>query len=139
MANINSTAYNPKLLNFGLFIFRAFVGCTMLTHGIPKMMNLFSGEKIQFMNFLGLSSEISYGLVVFAEVVCSFLLILGLFTRIALIPLIIAMLVAVGFHWNEEFKEMEPAAFYLASYILLMISGAGKISVDGMTEKKKNW
>jgi putative oxidoreductase len=64
MTILNSTAYNEKLMNFALLILRVFVGCAMLTHGIPKMMKLFSGEEVQFMNFLGLGTEISLGLTV---------------------------------------------------------------------------
>jgi uncharacterized membrane protein YphA (DoxX/SURF4 family) len=49
------------------------------------------------------------------------------------------MLVAVlGVHLEDGFGKMEPALFYLVSYIFLIIGGAGKISIDGMTEKKTN-
>lgn len=139
MFKVNSIEYNPNLLNFALLIFRVFVGAAMMSHGFPKLMMLFSGDKIEFVSFLGLNDSVSLGLAVFAEFVCSFFLILGLFTRLALIPLIIAMLYAFfGVHFHDEFGKMELALFYLVSYILLLVTGPGKFSVDGMTYKKRN-
>lgn len=136
---VNSIEYNQTLLDVGLLLFRVFISIAMITHGLPKLTMLFSGEKIEFMSFLGLSPSFSLGLVVFAEFFCSIFLILGLFTRITLIPLIIVMIVAAfGVHLADGFGEMEHALLFLAGYILLLITGPGKYSVDGMTYKKND-
>ncbi|WP_297984551.1 DoxX family protein [uncultured Chryseobacterium sp.] len=136
---INSIEYNQTLLDVGLLIFRVFLGVALITHGLPKLTMLFSGEKIEFMSFLGLSPEFSLGLVVFAEFFCAIFLILGLFTRVSLIPPIIVMLVAAfGVHLKDGFGEMEHALLFLAGFIILLITGPGKFSVDGMTYKKND-
>jgi putative oxidoreductase len=75
-------------------------------------------------------------LVVFAEFFCSLFLILGLFTRLATIPLIITMCVALfKAHNAEVFGDGQMAALYLAGYVALFLTGPGKISVDGMIGK----
>lgn len=136
---INSIEYNEGLLHIALLIFRVFLGVAMISHGLPKLMMLFSGEKIEFMSFLGLSEKFSLGLAVFAEFFCALFLILGLFTRLILIPLIIVMMVAAfGVHFSEGFGKMEHALLFLAGFLLLLVTGPGKYSVDGMTYKKND-
>ena len=67
----------------------------MLTHGIPKLQRLLSGEEIKFADPYGLGPEVSFVLVIFAEFLCSILVALGLATRLAVIPLMITMATAI--------------------------------------------
>lgn len=135
---MNSTKINEEAVQFALLLFRVFLGIVMMTHGYPKLQKLMAGGNIEFMDFLGLGPAISLVLVVFAEFVCSIFLILGLFTRWMLIPLIITMLVAVfGVHINDSFGKMELGLLYLAGYIVLMIIGPGRYSIDGLIAKRK--
>lgn len=135
---MNSTKINEEAVQFALLLFRVFLGIVMMTHGYPKLQKLMAGGNIEFMDFLGLGPAISLVLVVFAEFVCSIFLILGLFTRWMLIPLIITMLVAVfGVHINDSFGKMELGLLYLVGYIVLMIIGPGRYSIDGLISKRK--
>ena len=62
---------------------------------------------------------------------CSIFLILGLWTRLALMPLIITMLVAVFIvHGADPFAKKELGLMYLIGYISIFIAGAGKYSID---------
>ncbi|WP_374462621.1 DoxX family protein [Chryseobacterium sp.] len=121
-----------------LLVVRVFVGFAMLSHGFPKLQMLLEGGKIEFFDFMGLGPQISLILTVIAEFVCSILLILGLFTRVALGFLIFTMIIA-GFivHGADPFEKRELALVYLSVYLLLMVIGAGKVSVDHMIEKRK--
>jgi putative oxidoreductase len=72
--------------------------------------------------------------VVFAEVVCALMLVLGLFTRFAALALAITM--AVAFFKIHEMKLSGPgsgelALMYLMAYATLFFTGAGKLSIDG--------
>jgi len=59
------------------------------------------------------------------------LLIFGLATRFAAIPLLINMLVAVLIiHSADAFKIKELAVFYLVVYAAIALAGAGKYSID---------
>lgn len=108
----------------------------MLTHGYSKLQKLLAGD-FQFADPFGLGPGVSLGMAVFAEFFCSILLILGLGTRLATIPLIVTMLVAAFIaHGADPFAKKEMALLYLVSYIVLLFSGAGKISVDQLLEKR---
>ena len=70
-------------------------------------------------------------MAIFAEVLCSIFVILGLGTRIAVIPLIITMLVAVLLvHANDPFGKKELGLMYLTIYMFLIVLGSGKYSLD---------
>jgi putative oxidoreductase len=103
----------------------------MLSHGIPKFLKLISGEEIQFIDFLGIGQTASMVLSVFAEFICSLLILFGFVTRIAAFSLIINMSVAVFVaHAQDPFQKKELALLYLVIYITIVIIGAGKYSID---------
>ena len=132
--------FNPKFattqVDVVLLILRVGVGAMMLVHGLPKLQMLLAGGEIQFPGVMGLSPALSLGLAVFAEFLCSILLIVGLGTRLATIPLIITMMVAVFLiHGNDPFANQELGLHYLLSYVALLILGGGKFSVDAFVIK----
>ncbi|MEG0948720.1 MAG: DoxX family membrane protein [Bacteroidales bacterium] len=109
---------------------RVFVGFVMLTHGFLKLTN-FATLSTQFFDPLGIGTEASLILSIFAEVVCSFLLILGLLTRPAALVLVINMSVAAFLvHSEHLFAQKELALMYLAIYIVVTVVGGGKYSLD---------
>jgi len=117
--------------HFSLLILRVtFGGAMIIGHGQGKLEKLMGDEPIRFMNFMGLGEEVSFTLVVFAEVFCALLLVVGLFTRYASIPLIFTMLVAFNKHIGDPFSDMEGSLLYLTSYIAIILLGAGKFSLD---------
>jgi len=138
MIRIFSTAQNKGLTNMMLFIVRATVSCFMLVHGIGKWQMLMSGaDTSQFPDPFGVGHSASLGLAVFAEVVCSGLLFVGFATRLVVIPLIVTMVVAVFVvHGSQGFQERELASLYLLIYLLLLITGSGKYSIDHFIYKK---
>ncbi|GHA40398.1 membrane protein [Salinimicrobium marinum] len=131
MSKFFKTTFATTQVDVVLLIIRIGVATLMLTHGIPKLQMLFSGGEIQFPGVMGLSSTISLALAVFAEVICSVLLLIGLATRLSSIPLIITMLMAVFvIHGNDPFANQELGLLYLFLYAPLLILGGGKFSVD---------
>ena len=121
----------PIALDLGLLILRVGFGLSLLLgHGLSKIMN-FAKAAHSFPDVLGIGSKYSLLLVVFAEVFCSMLLVLGLASRFALIPLIISMSVAVFLiHKNDPFATKELAVLYLVVFSSLFFTGPGKFSVD---------
>ena len=108
----------------------------MLTHGVPKLQRILTGE-MKFGDPLGLGPEVSLVLVVFAEFVCAILVMLGLGTRLATVPLIVTMAVAAFIaHGDDPFSRKELALFYMVVYIVLLLSGSGKYSADRLISRK---
>jgi len=124
--------------DFALLIFRATISAFMLFgHGLGKLNRLFSGEEIKFFDPFGLGSVVSLSFAVLAEFFAAALIILGLFTRLSSITLIITMFVA-GFiyHADDPFRTQEKALMYLVSYIMLFLTGPGKFSLQMFFENK---
>lgn len=120
----------PLSIDFGLLIIRLVAGGAMLTHGYPKLQKVLSGN-FQFGDPFGIGPEASLILAVFAEFLCSILIIFGLFTRLAVIPLMVTMAVAYFIvHGSDDFGTKEIALIYLAIYLGLFFTGPGKISAD---------
>ncbi len=135
MKKLLSTKYSAGTFNVAMLLLRFGVGVLMINHGYDKLIH-FSAMKADFMNFLGLGNSISLTLVVFAEFFCSLFIIIGLFTRLSVVPLIITMAVALFMVFKGDvFGKGELPALYLAAYVVLLLLGPGKISVDGMTGK----
>jgi putative oxidoreductase len=136
MKKIFSVQHHPTSIDIALLVARVGIGLLMLSHGLPKLQTLLSGEPVQFLPVFGLSAQISMWLAVFAEVFCSILLIVGLGTRLATLPLIVTMLVAlISVHGADELAKQEPAFHYLLVYVVLLLAGAGKYSVDAWLSK----
>ena len=133
---ILSTKYSAGAFNFSMLFLRVVFGLLIIIkHGYTKLMN-FSTLHTQFYNFLGLGSNTSLVLAIFAEVLCALFIVLGLFTRIAVIPLIIMMLVAIfGAGAAKPLIESELALLYLGAFVTLLFCGPGRISIDGMINK----
>ena len=99
-------------------------------HGWPKLMS-FSERLDDFADPFGLGPAFSLVLILIAEVLCALLVVLGLWTRVALIPLIIAMAVVVFMvKGDADFREKELAFLYLFAFIALLFTGSGRFSVD---------
>jgi len=135
MSTLFSTNYSSRTFNLAMLLLRIGLGGLLLPHGYDKLVH-FSEYSGKFINFLGLGNEVSLGLTIFGEFFCSILIILGLFTRLAAIPPIIVMCVALfKAHKGLIFSEGEHAGLYLVGFIVLMLLGPGKMSVDGMIRK----
>lgn len=131
MKNTYSTNLNLQHVDIGLLIFRICIAGLMLTHGTPKLIKAFSGGEISFADPLGLGEVVTFTFAVFAEFICSVLIILGLGTRIAAIPLILTMAVVVFVvHLSDGFGRQELPLLYLMGFVLLFFTGGGKYSLD---------
>ncbi len=124
-------------VNLGLLLIRTVAAAFLLTHGYPKLIQLFSGDPESFSSVLGMNPALSLLLAVFAEFLCSALILLGLFTRLATIPLIITMAVAAfHVHSADPFAVKEKALLFLLIFTFLLFTGAGNYSIDSIMLKK---
>ncbi|PWT96315.1 MAG: DoxX family protein [Bacteroidetes bacterium] len=132
MKKLLSISYSEWSFNLALFVLRVGVGILLLMHGYNKIEH-FDTMKNTFLNFLGMGSTTSLILSIFAELFCSIFIILGLFTRLAAIPIIIDLTVALWkIHHFNFFGDGEKASLYLLAFIAILLVGPGKASVDGM-------
>jgi putative oxidoreductase len=139
MKRLFNTNYNHSGLDFALLILRIAISAMMLTHGYPKLQALLAGGELQFADPFGFGEYLTMLLAVFAEVLCSILLLLGLATRLAAIPLIITMATVIFIvQAADGFDKKEMAAHYLLTYIVILIVGAGRFSIDHLISNNKS-
>lgn len=135
MKKLFSTRYSDNTMSFSLLLLRLSLGGLMIPHGYQKLMK-FASKSSGFTDPFGIGGPASMSLTIFAEFFCALFIVLGLMTRLATIPLIIAMSVAVFIaHKGQVFGEGEHAALYLFGYIVLLFTGPGKISMDKLIGK----
>jgi putative oxidoreductase len=128
-----STQYSETSFNVASLILRLTFGSLLfINHGLDKIRHFGSMEYVFFDPF-HIGHRISLVLAVIAEVCCSLLLVLGVFTRVAALILVIEFAVAAFlFHKGQSLTAHEAALLYLTAFFSLLLTGPGRISVDGM-------
>ena len=137
MKKLISIRYSEGAFNFSMLLIRVLFGLMLIiSHGYPKLMKFNSLEN-GFYSFMGMGSKASLILTLFAEILCSLFVVMGLFTRIAVLPLVIMFLVIIfGAQAGKPFVESELALFYFSIFFFLLLCGPGKFSVDAMISKR---
>jgi len=135
MKKLLSTKYSAGAFSTAMLVLRLGLGILMMMHGYDKLVH-FGVKQNTFMSFLGMGSTLTLALVVFAEFFCSLFIVLGLFTRLATIPLIITTCVIIfKVNHGHLILDDENAPLYLTGYLVLLLVGPGKASIDSMTGK----
>ena len=118
-----------------------FGGFMVFGHGLKKF-NGFEGTA-QFMDgMLGLPGTVNAALAVGAELVCAALVVIGLGTRLACLPLIFTMgYAAIVFHggdpvFSQQGKSSESAWVYLFAFAAILLTGPGRLSIDQLIAGK---
>ena len=119
------------------FVFRVFVGLLFLQHGLQKIFGMFGGvggNTVPLMSLFGAA-----GLI---ELIAGIAITLGLFTRLAAAASAIEMVVAyfivhVPNGLIPLVNQGELALLYFASFLVLILYGAGKWSLEKALMKKE--
>lgn len=120
-------------------LIRIFVGYLFFESGLPKLENVASFTKV-FAGWGIPDPHFNVLLVGYTEVIGGLLLMAGLATRVACVPLIINMAVATATVQAKqasgfgEFVALDDP-LYLLSFLWLMVSGPGLLSVDYLIKR----
>lgn len=110
----------------GLFVYFGYMKISMYDQILPI-----------FGDVIGIGSKLSLNLVIFAEFFCGILIVLGFVTRLAVIPIFIAMTVAYFFaHAKDSFDVKSQVFLFICLCIVVFILGSGKYSLDSLIFKK---
>jgi len=130
---------SPYSLNTSLaaLLLRLVFGGMFIYHGYPKITGY--DQMVGMFDPIGIGNDLSLILVIFAEFVCGILIVLGLFTRFAVIPVFITMAVAYFVAHGADKFDMKMIPFiYLWLCAVLFILGSGRYSLDAIIFKNKN-
>ncbi len=125
--------------DIGLLLLRLSVGLMMaFSHGLAKVQKFWAPGPVKWADPLGIGAALSLFLAGGAEFFCSLALVAGVLTRLVSIPLAFTMVVAAGIvHWQDPFKKKEFALLYLAAYVVLLLAGPGRYSVDAWLKARR--
>jgi len=134
MKKLFSTRVSDNAFSFAMLLLRIGAGGLMLVNsGMRKLMN-FNEMSSKFSDPFGIGSTTSLALVTFTEFFCAAFVIVGLFTRLAVIPLIIAMSVAFFYAHKMNYSGGpgggQTALLFLICFLVIFITGPGKASLD---------
>lgn len=124
-----------KVVSLLILALRVFFGVLFFTHGLDKMIN-FSTLSETYPSVLGFGSYMTLMVSIFCEFACSLFLIAGLMERIVLLPMIASMAVAFFDIHDGMFPEGELSLIYLILFVVLLLTGPGRYSVDYLIDMK---
>lgn len=116
--------------NWALLFLRISASLLLLAvHGLPKLLDL-QAELGRIEDPLGLGQGITLGLALFAEVMCPLLIALGLFTRLACLPILAVLGVSlVLVHPEWSLADGQFAWLLAIIFVTLLIGGAGRFAL----------
>ena len=134
-------SFQPINLSMGILLIRITIGVLMAFYGYQKLIHFEEMATSDFwakeVSLLGMTGKTPLALTIFAEFFCSLFLIIGLFTRLSLIPLLICMgyIIACVAKFNIIYSgdngiEMNTAFVYFIIYLALFLTGPGNYSLD---------
>lgn len=129
-----STGYSYT--NLGRLFMRLFIGLMLAQFGVRQLMHP-NFPAVNMFNIPFIADGLQEWLVIVIEIICPFLIMIGLFTRFMLIPPFIMMICSCH-HIFTEFGITEYPAIALLSvpflfmgvFMFLGLVGPGKISID---------
>ena len=124
-------------MNFlALLLIRLVIACVFIHSGYGKLTHL--DKTIEYFASLGIPMpQLQAPFAAGMEVLCGFLVLIGIATRVAAVPLIVLMAVAIRTaKWEDVDGIMSladiPEFLYIVLLVVLVFNGAGKLSVDGL-------
>ncbi|MCG7391039.1 MULTISPECIES: DoxX family protein [Pantoea] len=127
----------PPRINAGLFFLRL-TGCLLLlyVHGLPKVFH-FSEELTRIEDPFGLGPWMSLLPAIFAEVICPLFILIGVFARLACLPIIGVLLVAMLFvHPGWSIAEGQFGWLLLIIFTTLAMTGPGQWRLGAGTRRE---
>lgn len=131
LKQILSSDLGSSFNDAAFLLFRILLGVELFrVHGLKKF-RVENGEKEKIPNPLGLPDKMNTMVASLADTVVPFLIILGLGTRLAVLPTI--GVTAIGYfvvHRKDSLEVRDVPYMYTLSLLLVLALGAGRYSLD---------
>lgn len=115
---------------------RLFVGLMLAQFGVRQLMSPGLEENF-FFNIPYVAYGLDTWLVITVEIVCSFFIMIGLFTRLMIVPPFVLMIASchhiscmLGLTNSIAVQALSVPFLFMGIYLFMMLVGPGKISVD---------
>ena len=117
--------------NIALLLIRiVFAGSMLYGHGLSKFYRLIEGN-LSFANPIGIGEAPTLVLAVFSEFLAPLFILIGYKTKIfSFFPAATMFVAAFIVHLSDPFARKEKAILFLIGFIVIMMKGPGKYSID---------
>ncbi|KAG8153765.1 DoxX family protein [Burkholderia catarinensis] len=136
MNTVQSSRFG-QATDLGLLFLR--VGASVLVlivHGIPKVVH-YAAEAAAIEDPFHIGRTVSILFAIFAEVVCPIFMIVGLWSRLAALPIMIVTMIALVFvHPDWPVREAQFAWMLLILFGTIAIAGAGRYSLTAIVRRR---
>ena len=123
--------------NIALLLIRiVFAGSMLYGHGLSKLNRLIEGD-LSFANPIGIGEAPTLVLAVFSEFLAPLFILVGYKTKVfSFFPAATMFVAAFIVHLSDPFARKEKAILFLIGFIVIMMMGPGKYSIDRKFSKK---
>jgi putative oxidoreductase len=126
----------PFDTDLAALLMRLILGGLFIYHGWQKIES-YDTILPMFKDPIGLGNKLSFNLLIFSEFFGGILLVVGLFTRLAVLPILFSMFIAYFVaHQHDPFMRKELPFSLLLWCLPVFVMGSGKYSLDRLIFKK---
>lgn len=128
---MNALQRDERARDAGLLFLRVSGGLFLLwVHGLPKLLD-FSAQLQLIEDPFHLGSHLTLMLAIFAEVVCPLLIVAGVLARLACVPILFVLLVALlVVHPQWSVAEGQFGWLLLILFATVLIAGPGRLALN---------
>ena len=128
---MNTSQQNERARDLGLLFLRVSGGLFLLwVHGLPKLLD-FTAQLQLIEDPFHLGAHLTLILAIFAEVVCPLLIVAGLLARLACVPILFVLLVALlVVHPQWSVAEGQFGWLLLILFTTVLIAGPGRLAIS---------
>ncbi|WP_458377598.1 DoxX family protein [Pseudomonas fluorescens] len=128
---MNASQRDERAQDFGLFFLRVCGGLLLLwVHGLPKLLN-YSAQLLVIEDPFHLGANVTLMLAIFAEVLCPLLIIAGVLVRLACLPILSVLWIALlVVHPQWSLEEGQFGWLLLILFTSLLIAGPGRLALN---------
>ncbi|WP_458725134.1 DoxX family protein [Pseudomonas mandelii] len=128
---MNTSRWDERAQDLGLLFLRVTGGVFLLwVHGLPKLLN-FSAQLQVIEDPFHLGANVTLMLAIFAEVLCPLLIIAGVLVRLACLPILAVLLIALlVVHAQWSLDEGQFGWLLLIMFTSLLIAGPGRLALN---------
>lgn len=127
---MNASQREERARHIGLLFLRVSAGLFLLwVHGLPKLLD-FTAQLQLIEDPFHLGSHLTLILAIFAEVLCPLLIVAGLLARLACVPILFVLLVALlVVHPQWSVAEGQFGWLLLILFTTVLIAGPGRLVI----------
>jgi putative oxidoreductase len=128
---MNTSQWDERVQDLGLLFLRVSASLFLLwVHGLPKLLN-YSAQLQVIEDPFHLGANLTLMLAIFAEVLCPLLIIVGLLVRLACLPILSVLLVAMlVVHPQWSIEEGQFGWLLLILFTSIFIAGPGRLALN---------